>query len=37
MAWHFDQLLLRNFIESLGIVPLGSIVRLNGQRLAGHR
>lgn len=36
LTWHghFDQLLLRSFIESLGINPAGSIVRLQSNRLA---
>jgi putative nucleotidyltransferase with HDIG domain len=36
LTWHghFDQLLLRSFIESLGIIPAGSVVRLQSNRLA---
>lgn len=33
-AGHFDQLLLRSFAESLGIVPVGALVRLNTDQLA---
>ncbi|MEO9633760.1 MAG: HD-GYP domain-containing protein [Parasphingorhabdus sp.] len=31
---HFDQLILRNFIDSLGILPVGTLVRLNDDELA---
>jgi len=31
---HFDQILLRSFIESLGIMPKGSVVRLSNRSLA---
>lgn len=31
---HFDQLLLQSFIESLGIMPKGSFVRLSNRTLA---
>ena len=36
LSWqgHFDQLLLRTFIESLGIHPIGSYVRMNDNSLA---
>jgi HD-GYP domain-containing protein (c-di-GMP phosphodiesterase class II) len=36
LSWpgHFDQLLLRSFIESLGIIPTGSIVRMQDNSLA---
>jgi putative nucleotidyltransferase with HDIG domain len=36
LSWqgHFDQLLLRAFIESLGIHPIGSIVKMSDQTLA---
>ena len=31
---HFDQLILRNFIDSLGILPVGTLVRLDQDELA---
>jgi HD-GYP domain-containing protein (c-di-GMP phosphodiesterase class II) len=36
MSWngHFDQKLLRAFVESLGIFPIGSIVHLTNETLA---
>lgn len=36
MSWkgHFDQQLLRSFVESLGIFPIGSIVHLTNETLA---
>lgn len=36
MSWegHFDQLILRAFVESLGIIPVGALVRLRSDRLA---
>lgn len=36
LSWkgHFDQLLLRSFVESLGIVPIGSVVHLTNETLA---
>jgi putative nucleotidyltransferase with HDIG domain len=30
---HFDQLLLRSFVQSLGILPVGTLVRLNNETL----
>jgi hypothetical protein len=36
MSWqgHFDQRLLRAFVASIGIFPLGGLVRLHSNRLA---
>ena len=36
LSWkgHFDQLLLRSFVESMGIIPAGSIVRMQDNSLA---
>lgn len=31
---HFDKLVLRSFVESLGILPVGTLVRLNHDQLA---
>lgn len=31
---HFDQLILRDFVDSLGILPVGTLVRLNRDELA---
>ncbi|GAB5481608.1 MAG: HD-GYP domain-containing protein [Parasphingorhabdus sp.] len=31
---HFDQLILRDFADSLGVVPIGTLVRLNHDELA---
>jgi HD-GYP domain-containing protein (c-di-GMP phosphodiesterase class II) len=31
---HFDQLILRDFVDSLGILPVGTLVRLNHDELA---
>lgn len=30
---HFDQLVLRNFVESLGILPIGTLVRMDRDEL----
>lgn len=32
-AGHFDQLLLRSFVQSLGILPVGTLVRLSDETL----
>ncbi len=31
---HFDQIILRSFVESLGILPVGTLVRLTNDHLA---
>ncbi len=31
---HFDKLILRDFVDSLGILPVGTLVRLDGDELA---
>lgn len=31
---HFDQLILRDFVDSLGILPVGTLVRMNHDELA---
>lgn len=31
---HFDQMILRSFVESLGILPVGTLVRLTNDHLA---
>lgn len=31
---HFDQIILRSFVESLGILPVGTLVRLSNEHLA---